>query len=162
MTDNYTRMKEEFLPARGTFTVKDLEDFLGVGETTARKLVKDGITNGRVKNGRTRGTYDSLVPEIAFVNLDESSMPPIPPQDEFGGDVKKRHYTYQPKDDRDARDARVLDAIKANGPCSRNDVDGYLGDYTAAQVYLSIWRLHKAGVIKRVSIGRTYPGWVKA
>lgn len=173
-TTSWDTFKDEVLKKRATFTVKDIEEIVGVSETTARKLIKSATTNGQIAATSTRGEYRSgLVNEPVEDVTDEGTAANEQPaeakddstEDTRGERGEKRRYNYQPKDARDERDDLVLDCIKANGPVARNDIVSLIGDrgdYTEAQVYLSIWRLRKAGDIKRVSIGQTYPGWVKA
>lgn len=135
------------LDAIGTqeLTVAEIAEATGRGETTVREAVKALVDDGTLvarKNGRA----------LSYARPVEAS----PPDDGHDGRSRTNRVAVAQE-----RDRRVLEAIRQAG-----DDGARVGDLAASLeldrglTYLSVWRMHKAGVVRKVATGSRSPSWV--
>jgi predicted transcriptional regulator len=126
----------------GPKTVAELVKITGKSETTVRKTVKSLEAAGAVvKDGKAYAA---------------ASTPELSAGEKRGRGRPKDAFVQ-------ARDERVLGAIKAAGPTGITTVSiASALDITEKAAYISVWRLKKAGRVVKVLNGTRQPAYAEA
>lgn len=128
-------------------TVKELSDASGVGETAVREQLKrleeEGVIEQAEPNGRSK--------TFRLISQKPQEDTETEPQATRSGDGRGRSEVAR------ARDEHVLATLAASDGMTRHELTeaSGVGDLT----YMSLWRLHKAGRVKKVQSGTRAPIW---
>lgn len=153
-------------------TVTEIVEETGLGETTVRKAVKDLEDAGRLeeagKNGRA-ATYRAVGNEPEKETEEPAPQPSTESLQELlpGGKspAKKKEAREKGPDKREvaaSRDRMLLETIKASGDGLTRVQLAEKADVKESLVYMSLWRLHKAGDVEKVPTGTRTPVWKAA
>lgn len=149
-TDNPNREKVLTAIKKGTTTVNELTDKLGISESTVRAAIDSLVEVGAIKKNGAKGRSASYV---VFAEQEETKLK----------EEEKQNAGRPRQEEIKARDEQVLEIIKKAGSdgVTKQGIAEALG-VTSSLAYISVHRLKKDGKITKVGSGTRSPHWVAA